>query len=126
MKLDDELRLIILEKVGIYSKRFSINEPHVFFTNKDVLTASKEITEGCRTTAYKYYGVSYLEKNAIFINAKKIPDEKTLENTIVHELIHQRFPYLSHGKRFNKLVRQGLRGKTFDPYRKRISSQISC
>ena len=126
MKLDDELRLIILEKVGIYSKRFSINEPHVFFTNKEVLTASKEITEGCRTTAYKYYGVSYLEKNAIFINAKKIPDEKTLENTIVHELIHQRFPYLSHGKRFNKLVRQGLRGKTFDPYRKRISSQISC
>ena len=126
MKLDDELRLIILEKVGIYSKRFSINEPHVFFTNKDVLTASKEITEGSRTTAYKYYGVSYLEKNAIFINAKKIPDEKTLENTIVHELIHQRFPYLSHGKRFNKLVRQGLRGKTFDPYRKRISSQISC
>ena len=126
MKLDDELRLIILEKVGIYSKRFSINEPHVFFTNKDVLTASKEITEGCRTTAYKYYGVSYLEKNAIFINAKKIPDEKTLENTIVHELIHQRFPYLSHGKRFNKLVRQGLRGKAFDPYKKRNSSQISC
>ena len=126
MKLDDELRLIILEKVGIYSKRFSISEQHVFFTNKEVLTASKEITEGCRTTAYKYYGVSYLEKNAIFINAKKIPDEKTLENTIVHELIHQRFPYLSHGKRFNKLVRQGLRGKTFDPYRKRISSQISC
>ena len=126
MKLDDELRLIILEKVGIYSKRFSINEPHVFFTNKDVLTASKEITEGCRTTAYKYYGVSYLEKNAIFINAKKIPYEKTLEITIVHELIHQRFPYLSHGKRFNKLVRQGLRGKTFDPYRKRTSSQISC
>ena len=126
MKLDDELRLIILEKVGIYSKRFSISEPHVFFTNKEVLTASKEITEGCRTTAYKYYGVSYLEKNAIFINAKKIPDERTLENTIVHELIHQRFPYLSHGKRFNKLVRQGLRGKTFDPYRKRISSQISC
>jgi len=126
MKLDDELRLVILEKVGIYSKRFSISEPHVFFTNKEVLTASKEITEGCRTTAYKYYGVSYLEKNAIFINAKKIPDEKTLENTIVHELIHQRFPYLSHGKRFNKLVRQGLRGKTFDPYRKRIPSQISC
>jgi len=126
MKLDDDLHLVILEKVGIYSKRFSISEPHVFFTNKEVLTASKEITEGCRTTAYKYYGVSYLEKNAIFINAKKIPDEKTLENTIVHELIHQRFPYLSHGKRFNKLVRQGLRGKTFDPYRKRISSQISC
>jgi len=42
-----------------------------------------------------------------------------LENTIVHELIHLRFPYLSHGKRFNKLVRRGLAGKTFAPYKKR-------
>ena len=29
MKLDDELRLIVLEKVGIYSKRFSAPEPQV-------------------------------------------------------------------------------------------------
>ena len=126
MKLDDELRLVILEKVGIYSKRFSLDEPQVFLTNKEVLAAPKEITEGRRTTAYKYYGVSYLEQNSIFINVKRIPDEKTLENTIVHELIHQRFPYLSHGKRFNKLVRQGLRGKAFDPYQKRKSSKFSC
>mgnify|MGYP003311784950 CR=1 FL=1 len=54
-----------------------------------------------------------------FLNIRKIPDEKTLENTLVHELIHMRFPYLAHGKRFNKLVRQGLRGKTFSPYKKR-------
>jgi hypothetical protein len=30
-----------------------------------------------------------------------------------------RFSYLAHGKRFNKLVRQGLKGKTFSPYKKR-------
>ena len=56
MKLDDELRLSILEKVGVYSNRFSINEPHVFLTTKEVLNAPREITEGRRTTAYKYYG----------------------------------------------------------------------
>ena len=60
-----------------------------------------------------------MQSNLIFLNVKKILDEKTLENTIVHELIHMRFPYLSHGKRFNKLVRQGLRGKTFEPYQKK-------
>ena len=108
MKLDDDLRLSILEKVGVYSNRFSITEP-------------KEVTEGRRTTAYKYYGVAYLEHNSVFFNVKKMPDEKTLENTIVHELIHHRFPYLSHGKRFNKLVRQGLKGRKFSPYRKRNS-----
>ena len=119
MKLNPELRLQILEKVGIYSNHFSISEPQILLTTKEVLDAPKEMTEGRRTSAYKYYGVSYLLHNLVFINVRKIPDEKTLENTIVHELIHMRFPYLAHGKRFNKLVRQGLRGKTFPPYRKR-------
>lgn len=119
MKLDPDLRLEILEKAGIYSNRFSIPEPKLVLTTKEVLQMPKEMTEGRRTTAYKYYGVSYLQHNLVFINVRKIPDKKTLENTLVHELIHMRFPYLSHGRRFNKLVRQGLRGKTFPPYRKR-------
>ncbi len=119
MKLDPDLKLEILEKVGIYSNRFSISEPKILFVTKEVLDMPREITEGLRTSAYKYYGVSYLQHNLVFINVRKIPDEKTLENTIVHELIHMRFPYLAHGKRFNKLVRQGLKGKTFAPYKKR-------
>jgi Zn-dependent peptidase ImmA (M78 family) len=119
VKLDPDLRIQILEKIGIYSNRFSISEPQVLLTTKEVLDMPKEMTEGRRTSAYKYYGVSYLQHNLVFINVRKIPDEKTLENTLVHELIHLRFPYLAHGKRFNKLVRQGLRCKTFLPYRKR-------
>ena len=119
MKLNPDLRLEILEKAGIYSNRFSITEPKILLTTKEVLEMPKEMTEGRRTSAYKYYGVSYLQHDLVFINVRKIPDEKTLENTLVHELIHLRFPYLAHGKRFNKLVRQGLRGKTFLPYRKR-------
>ncbi len=119
MKLDPEIKLEILEKVGIYANRFSILEPKVLFTTKEVLEMPKEMTEGRRTSAYKYYGVSYMLENLIFINVRKISDEKLLENTIVHELIHMRFPYLSHGRRFNKLVRYGLKGKTFQPYKKR-------
>ena len=112
MKLDSSLRLKILEKVGIYSNRFGIEEPKVLLTTREVLNMPKEITQGRRTSAYKYLGVSYLQHNLVFINMRKISDEKTLENTIVHELIHMRFQYLSHGKRFNKLVRHGLAGKT--------------
>ena len=119
MKIDDDLKLKILEKVGIYSNRFGIAEPKIVFTSKEVLEMLKEITQGRRTSAYKYLGVSYLQHNLVFINMRRIPDEKTLENTMVHELIHMRFPYLSHGKRFNKLVRKGLAGKTFAPYQKR-------
>ncbi len=119
VKLDDDLRLVILEKVGIYSARFSIDAPTVLLSSREVLALPRELTEGRRTTAYKYYGVSYLTQNIVFINVRKIPDEKTLENTIVHELVHMRFPYLSHGRRFNKLVRRGLAGKGFAAYRSR-------
>jgi hypothetical protein len=119
VKLDPEMRLRIFEKVGIYAKRFSIPEPKVLLTTREVLDMPREITEGARTSAYKYLGLSYNKQSLIFINVRKISNEKDLENTIVHELIHQRFPYLSHGKRFNKLVRQGLKGKEFLPYQKR-------
>ena len=122
MKLTPDLKLEMLEKIGIYSTRFSIPEPQILLSTKEVLDMPKEITEGRRTSAYKYYGVSYLQHNLVFINVRKIPDEKILENTMVHELIHLRFPYLSHGKRFNKLVRQGLRGKSFLPYQKRTKT----
>lgn len=119
MKLDDDLRFAILEKVGVFSARLSIPEPKALLTTAEVLQMPKEITAGRRTTAYKYYGVSYLQHNTVFINVKKIPDEKALDDTIAHELVHLRFKYLSHGKRFNKLVRQVIRGKTFGPYKKR-------
>lgn len=119
MRLDPELRLTILEKIGIFSGHLSITEPQVLLTTKEVLEMPKELTAGRRTTAYKYYGVSYMLHNLVFINVKKIPDEKALDNTIAHELVHLRFPYLAHGRRFNKYVRQVLRGKTFPPYRKR-------
>ena len=55
MKLDPELRLQILEKVGIYSNRFSISEPRMLLTTKEVLDMPREMTEGRRTSAYKYY-----------------------------------------------------------------------
>ena len=54
MKLDDEFKLEILEKVGIYCNRFSITEPKVLLTTKEVLDMPKEMTEGRRTSAYKY------------------------------------------------------------------------
>ena len=119
MKLDPDLKLRIYEKVGVYANRFSITEPKVLLTTREVLDMPREMTEGARTSAYKYLGLSYNKQSLIFLNIRKISDEKDLENTIVHELVHQRFPYLSHGKRFTKLVRQGLRGKKFLPYQKR-------
>ena len=121
MKLTPAARLSILEMVGIYAARFSIPEPRTLLTTREVLQMPRRITEGRRTTAYRYYGVSYIRHNTIFLNTRKMPDMQTLERTVVHELVHLRFPYLSHGRRFDDLVRRGLGGATFGPYRRRGS-----
>ena len=119
MKLTPELRLAILEMAGVYAARFSIPEPRVLMSTREVLDMPRHITAGRRTTAYKYYGVSYIRHNAIFLNVRKIPDAATLEKTLVHELVHMRFPYLSHGRRFDDTVSRGLSGAKFGPYKRR-------
>ena len=96
MELDPALRLRVLEMAGIYAARLAVPEPRVLMTQKEVLEAPREATRGRRTSAYKYYGVSYLEHGMIFVNVRKIPDERELERTVAHEMVHMRFPYLSH------------------------------
>jgi len=49
VKLDPDLRLKINEKVGIYANRFSILEPKVLLTTREVLDMPREMTEGART-----------------------------------------------------------------------------
>ena len=99
---------------------FQFQNPKVLLTTREVLDMPREITEGARTSAYKYLGLSYNKQSLIFINVRKISNEKDLDNTIVHELIHQRFPYLSHGKRFSEASQTRLDEESnFPPYQKR-------
>lgn len=119
MKPCDELRLRILETVGVFSARLSIAEPRVLLSTREVLEMPRSMTAGRRTSAYKYYGVAYLESAMIFINVRKIPDDAMLVDTIAHELVHLRFPYLSHGRRFDRTVADVIAGRRFAPYRRR-------
>ena len=36
-------------------------------------------------------------------------------NILVHELVHYRFAYLQHGKKFEKRIKEILQGRTFEP-----------
>ena len=123
MKLDADVRLRILEAVGVYAARLSVAEPRVLLTTREVLDVPRELTAGRRTSAYKYFGVSYLESNMVFINVRKIPDERTLVDTIAHEMVHVRFPYLSHGRRFDRLVSELVAGRRFAPYKRRAPAR---
>jgi hypothetical protein len=37
------------------------------------------------------------------------------QKVLVHELVHYRFPYLRHGKKYEQRVREILRGRPFEP-----------
>ena len=119
MKITPSLRASVLEMVETYAARFSVPAPRILLSTREVLNMPKHVTAGRRTTAYKYYGVAYMQHNVVFLNIRKISDMKVLEKTIVHEIAHLRFPYLAHGKRFNNIVKKGLRGSTFRPYVRR-------
>ena len=60
MKLDPDMRLRIYEMIGIYASRFSIPEPKILLTTREVLDMPREITEGARTSAYKSFKKHFL------------------------------------------------------------------
>ena len=125
MKLTENKRKRILNLVKKYSKNFSVMEPKVLFTVKEVLDAPRHVTKGGRTSMYRKYGRCYYRAPMIFINVKQSPNVKHLENTIVHEIVHARFPSLGHGDKFNSYIKRGLRGETFKPRRVPKNKDIS-
>jgi hypothetical protein len=57
-----------------------------------------------------WYGVTYAQdggsrhNDLLFLNVAKHPDRKSLQYTLVHELVHVKHPRLKHGKKFDKIV----------------------
>lgn len=66
----------------------------------------------------RYLGVAYHKANMIWVN----PNHETIDgarHTLAHEFIHFRFPYLSHGSKFEEYTQRLLKGEQFDEYRPR-------
>lgn len=87
--------------------------PNIVFTRKEVLAMSEELTAGRRTVTYKYLGICFRRARTILINVKKHTSYADLKHTIVHEIVHYRFPYLKHGKKFEKRISLILGGKRY-------------
>jgi hypothetical protein len=119
MRLTPALTTWIEKQVTLYSNLLNIKKPKYVLRVKDVLNLPREVTRGRRTSAYKYYGIAYLKHKIIFINVRRSPSYSKLKTTIVHELVHLRFPYMNHGSRFRMKVKLVLNGTQFKPYKKR-------
>lgn len=118
MKLTARRKEIVMELMEKYAESFSIKMPKVWMTRKEVLDAPLYITKGRRTATHRYFGVCFRKDNVIFINVKSHPNHARIKKTIVHEIVHMRFPYLRHGKKFDSYIEKGLNGESFKPYKK--------
>ena len=66
----------------------------------------------------RYLGVAYHKANMIWIN----PNHETTDgvrHTLAHEFVHFRFPYLSHGDKFEGFTQQLLKGESLGVYKPR-------
>jgi hypothetical protein len=72
------------------------------------------------------YGLCISNIRAIFVDVHRIIEEEIQstdylytafmqDTTLVHELIHYRFPYMQHGAKFEERTREILRGQVFEP-----------
>jgi hypothetical protein len=107
MKLTAHKTNWVLEQVANYSKQIGIphkDVPKVVFSRKGVLELPRELTEGRRTVTHKCLGICFRKAKAIFISVKKHKSLRDLKDTIVHELVHYRFRYLKHGRRFEDRI----------------------
>ena len=120
MRLTPEITIWIEELVIQYSVQLSIRKPRCLLKVSDVLALPLEITRGRRTSAYRYQGVTYLKHRIVFINVRRSRTLNELKQTVAHELVHLRFPYLSHGDGFRKKVEAVMLGRSFRAYRRRI------
>ena len=108
-----------------FSQQLCLAKPNYVMRLRDLLSLPKEMTKGRRTSAYKYRGVAYTRSNLIFLNVKRATSRADLRYIIAHECAHLRFPYLSHGIRFKKVVDQLMKGRQFRPYQpKRMKSRL--
>ncbi len=127
MKLTDSLLDYIADYTEKFCRQLSMEPPYLWFTTREVKDAPIEWTQGRRTSAYKYYGVAYPNADAVFLNIRVMKGRKIVKGVIAHELVHVRFPYLSHGEEFERKIKQILQGRKFPPYKgKEQRRKIIC
>lgn len=116
MKIRPEIIEFTHERLEHYSRMASLSfTPLLAVRTREVLAMPQKFTKGRRTSAYKYHGVCYSRAKTIFINIRLHYSRKSIDNTVVHEIVHIRYPYLSHGEPFEKRIKAMQKGKISKP-----------
>lgn len=116
LRLTEYRKTWVLSQVRKYAEQIGITEedmPNSVFSRIEVLAMPKELTAGTRTVTHTSLGIYFHNAKTIFINVKYHTSFEHLRDTIVHELVHYRFRYLRHGRRFEYRISLIVEGKRY-------------
>lgn len=105
MRASEELDRFIAIITDYYRKRMGITNKKV----PDIITAGIVLPEKEGSELNDdVYGKYFPAADLLYLNINEIPDYEKLEYTIVHELIHVKYPKLKHGVEFENKVGEVL------------------
>jgi|SRR5919197_529956 hypothetical protein len=89
---------------------------------QELLLTKRPMTENPRADKrVSAYGQCFYRLRTIFVDAnirikyKHKATYKDIVKTLVHELVHYRFSYMSHGAKFEQRIKEILEGRIFEP-----------
>ena len=104
-----------------YHKAVGIKTPQSIFYSEKSFSAYMRGKEGNSYAELiergEILGSNYKKGEAIFINMDVLKAEPELEETIVHETVHTRYPKLKHGGEFKHYINQIKKGNYNPTYK---------
>ena len=104
---------ILLERLELYCKRLGVPVPRIVWTKKEMKKLDKFYRGPRHGRGVRGYCCKRI--NCIYIAYARHHTLKDLEHTLLHELIHFRFPSLQHGPKFEAKIKELKIGKTIWP-----------
>lgn len=108
----------ILSLVPSFTKLCGLDQkPLVVFNRQDAKVIASRHYKRLRTWR-RYNGIAFIKANLIWVS----PNHEHVEparNTLAHEFVHFRYPYLYHTKQFYEKVDLLLKGQSLGKYRSR-------
>lgn len=105
MRASEEVDRHIAIFTDYYRKRMGISNKKV----PDIITAGIVLPEKEGSELKDdVYGKYFPAADLLYLNINEIPDYERLESTIVHELIHVKYPKLKHGLEFDHKIEEVL------------------
>ena len=95
---------ILLERLELYCKRLGVPVPRIVWTKKEMKKLDKFYRGPRHGRGVRGYCCKRI--NCIYIAYAKHHTLKDLEHTLLHELIHFRFPSLQHGPKFEAKIKE--------------------